>query len=40
MGKIEFRTDVDTKTDMILARPGDLVLSGINAAKGAIALHD
>ena len=25
---------------MILARPGDLVISGINAAKGAIAIYD
>src|SRR5581483_9030991 len=29
-----------TKTGMILVRPGDMLVSGINAAKGAIALYD
>lgn len=38
-GIIEFRPDVQTKTRMILIRPGDLVVSGINAAKGAIAIY-
>ena len=38
-GKIELRSDTKTRTNMILIRPGDLVLSGINAAKGAIALY-
>jgi type I restriction enzyme, S subunit len=38
-GQIEFRKDTATKTDMILIRPGDLVLSGINAMKGAIAIY-
>ncbi len=38
-GKIELRRDSDTKTGMILIRPGDLVVSGINAAKGAIAVY-
>jgi len=38
-GRIEFRPDAKTKTDMILIRPGDLVVSGINAAKGAIAIY-
>lgn len=38
-GKIELRADGKTKTGMILARPGDLVISGINAAKGAIAIY-
>lgn len=38
-GTLQFRSDVDTKTGMILIRPGDLVISGINAAKGAIALY-
>jgi len=38
-GQIEFRNDTKTKTKMILASPGDLVLSGINAAKGAIAVY-
>lgn len=39
-GQIELREDGKTKTNMILIRPGDLVLSGINAAKGAIAVFD
>jgi type I restriction enzyme S subunit len=39
-GKIELRSDGKTKTGMILIRPGDLVISGINAAKGAIAIYD
>ncbi len=38
-GKMEFRLGGATRTKMILIRPGDLVLSGINAAKGAIALY-
>jgi type I restriction enzyme S subunit len=38
-GKIQLRTDNNTKTGMILIRPGDLVVSGINAAKGAIAIY-
>ena len=38
-GKIEIRIDGKTKTGMILAHPGDLVISGINAAKGAIAIY-
>jgi len=38
-GRIEFRTDGRTKTKMITIHPGDLVLSGINAAKGAIAIY-
>jgi len=37
-GKIELRETGKTRTKMILIRPGDLVLSGINAAKGAIAI--
>jgi len=37
-GKIELRQVRKTRTKMILIRPGDLVLSGINAAKGAIAI--
>jgi type I restriction enzyme S subunit len=39
-GKIELREETKTKTDMILIRPGDLVISGINAAKGAIAIYE
>ena len=38
-GKIEFRPTGETKTGMILVCPGDLVVSGINAAKGAIAIY-
>ncbi|MEQ8288731.1 MAG: restriction endonuclease subunit S [Gammaproteobacteria bacterium] len=38
-GKIEFRSSSDTKTGMIRICPGDLVFSGINAAKGAIAIY-
>ncbi len=38
-GRIQLRTDGETKTGMILIRPGDLVVSGINAAKGAIAVY-
>ncbi|MBU1627131.1 restriction endonuclease subunit S, partial [bacterium] len=37
-GKIELRQVGKTRTKMILIRPGDLVLSGINVAKGAIAI--
>ncbi len=39
IGKIELRQEVGTKTGMILVHPGDLLLSGINAAKGAIAIY-
>lgn len=39
-GKIQLREDGKTKTNMILIRPGDLVVSGINAAKGGIAFFD
>jgi type I restriction enzyme S subunit len=38
-GMLHFRTDFETKTGMILIRPGDLVVSGINAYKGAVALY-
>jgi len=38
-GVLQFRADGETKTGMILMRPGDLVVSGINAAKGAIAVY-
>lgn len=38
-GRIQLRANGETKTGMILARPGDLVVSGINAAKGAIAIY-
>jgi len=39
-GRIQLRAGGSTKTGMILAYPGDLVVSGINAAKGAIAICD
>jgi type I restriction enzyme S subunit len=39
-GAIDLRFESQTKTGMILARPGDLVISGINAAKGAVAIYD
>jgi len=39
-GTIEFREGFDTKTNMILVKPGDLVISGINAMKGAVALYE
>jgi type I restriction enzyme S subunit len=39
-GRIRLRRDGSTRTGMILVRPGDLVVSGINAAKGAIAIYD
>lgn len=39
-GQIQLRNESKTKTGMIIIKPGDLVLSGINATKGAIALYD
>jgi type I restriction enzyme S subunit len=39
-GRIDLRRGGTTRTDMILIRPGDLVVSGINAAKGAIGYFD
>ncbi len=38
-GNIHLDAETDTKTDMIRVKNGDLVVSGINAAKGAIAVH-
>jgi type I restriction enzyme S subunit len=38
-GNIHLHAETDTKTDMIRVKSGDLVISGINAAKGAIAVH-
>ena len=38
-GEIELREESKTKTNMIVIGPGDLVISGINAAKGAIAIY-
>jgi type I restriction enzyme S subunit len=39
-GNIHLERETDTKTDMILVKSGDLVVSGINASKGAIAVHE
>ena len=39
-GTIELRDSGASRTKMIIVRPGDLVVSGINAAKGAIAIYD
>lgn len=44
LDKIDFAgtihlSDKPTKTDMIIVHPGDLVISGINVAKGAIAVY-
>jgi type I restriction enzyme S subunit len=39
-GQIQLRSSGSTKTGMILIRPGDFVVSGINAAKGAVAIYD
>ncbi|MGA2308183.1 MAG: restriction endonuclease subunit S [Candidatus Bathyarchaeia archaeon] len=39
-GKIELRDQNITRTNMILVEPRDLVVSGINAAKGAIAIYN
>ncbi|ULQ61047.1 restriction endonuclease subunit S [Brucepastera parasyntrophica] len=38
-GKI-YLSNKSTKTDMIIVKPGDLVISGINVAKGAIAVYE
>ena len=38
-GKMHF-SDKSSKTDMIIAKKGDLVISGINVAKGALAVYD
>jgi type I restriction enzyme S subunit len=38
-GKIQLRVGKETNTGMILIRPGDFVVSGINAEKGAIAVY-
>ncbi len=44
LDKIDFSgtihiSDKPTKTDMILVHPGDLVISGINVAKGAVTVY-
>lgn len=45
LNKIDFSgsihlSDKPTKTNMIIVEPGDLVISGINVAKGAIAVYE
>lgn len=44
LDKIDFSgnihiSDKPTKTDMIIVHPGDLIISGINVAKGAVAVY-
>jgi len=39
-GNIHLDDETDTKTDMILVKSGDLVISGINASKGAISVYE
>ena len=44
LNKIDFSGEIHlsskgSKTDMIIVEPGDLVISGINVAKGAIAVY-
>jgi type I restriction enzyme S subunit len=39
-GQTQLRSNGSTKTGMILVHPGDLLVSGINATKGAIAIYD
>ena len=44
LDKIDFSgnihiSDKSSKTDMIIVQPGDLVISGINVAKGAVAVY-
>ncbi len=38
-GVIQLRQGGETRTGMILIKPGDLVVSGINAAKGAVGMY-
>jgi len=38
-GNIHLRSGGNTNTGMILVRPGDILLSGINASKGAVAFY-
>jgi len=44
LNKIDFSgeihlSDKSSKTDMIIVKPGDLVISGINVSKGALAIY-
>lgn len=38
-GMIQLREQAQTKTNMILIKPGDLVISGINVEKGSVAIY-
>src|SRR3989344_817741 len=38
-GNMHFLEDKKTNTNMILIKPGDLVISGINVEKGAVAVY-
>lgn len=38
-GQITLRTSVATSTSLLLVHPGDILFSGINAVRGAIARH-
>ena len=39
-GKIHLNESKSTKTQMILVKKGDLLISGINAEKGAVAIYE
>ncbi|GAE88942.1 restriction endonuclease subunit S [Acetivibrio straminisolvens] len=39
-GNIYLLENTSTKTNMIIVKPGDLVISGINVAKGALAVYE
>jgi type I restriction enzyme S subunit len=39
-GNIYINSEIKTKTNMIIVKPGDLVLSGINVEKGAISVYN
>lgn len=39
-GNIYFIDNTQTRTNMILVKPGDLVISGINVEKGALAVYE
>lgn len=39
-GNIYLADNTSTRTNMILVKPGDLVISGINVAKGALAVYE
>ena len=39
-GNIHLQENTKTKTDMLLVKPGMLVISGINVSKGAVAIYE